>query len=389
MGGRARKSDEVHDSFFAMIDSGVPIQQASEALGVMRQTGYRWRDARAGIVRGKPRQSVGPALTLDDRVEIAVGIGMGSSYRKIGVSIGRDHSVISREVARNSNADGSYRAQSAQRRADAASRRPKESKLRVHPELRERVIAGLSKKWSPQQISRTLRREFPDRPEMQVSHETIYEAIYVLPRGGLKREVENALRTGRTFRKPHARTPSSKNARHIPDKVGIADRPAVIESRGYPGHWEGDLIMGKNNKTAIGTLVERTTRFTLLLHLPDGFGAVAVRDAMTEALRSMPEMMRGSVTWDQGFEMRAHAQITAATGVPIYFADPHSPWQRGTNENTNGLLRQYFPKGTDLSAHSIADLHRVALELNERPRATLDYRPPIEKFAELVGASTT
>lgn len=389
MGGRPRKSDEVRDSFFAMIDSGVSNQKASEAHGVTRATGYRWRDEREGIDRRKPRGSLGPALTLDDRVEIEIGTRIGLSYRVIGVGISRDHSVISREIARNSNVDGSYRAVSAQRRADASARRPKTSKLRVHQELRGEVLNRLGKKWSPQQISKTLKQDFPDRPEMQVSHETIYEAIYVLPRGGLKKEIEKALRTGRTFRKPHARTPKSKNARHIPDKVGIADRPAVIESRRFPGHWEGDLIMGKNNKSAIGTLVERTTRTTMLLHLPNGSGAVAVRDAMIEALASMPELMRGSVTWDQGFEMRAHAQITAATKVPIYFADPHSPWQRGTNENTNGLLRQYFPKGTDLSVHTLEDLQRVALELNERPRATLGFRPPIEKFAELIGTSTT
>ncbi|WP_072807537.1 IS30 family transposase [Rhodococcoides yunnanense] len=372
-----------------MIDSGVPIQKASEAHGVKRKTGYRWRDERAGIVRGRVRESVGPALTLEDRVEIEVGIRIGLSYRKIGSGIGRDHSVVSRDIARNSNVDGSYRAVSAQRRADASARRPKTSKLRVHQELRAEVISRLGKKWSPQQISKTLKQDFPERPEMQVSHETIYQAIYVLPRGGLKKEVEKALRTGRTFRKPHGRVAKSKNARHIPDKVGIADRPDEVEGRKIPGHWEGDLIMGKNNKSAIGTLVERTTRTTLLLHLPDGHGAVQVRDAMIEAMESLPDLLKRSVTWDQGFEMRAHAQISAATGVAIYFADPHSPWQRGTNENTNGLLRQYFPKGTDLSVHSLEELRRVALELNERPRATLGYRPPLEKFAELIGAPTT
>ncbi|RRQ24902.1 IS30 family transposase [Rhodococcus sp. Eu-32] len=371
-----------------MIDSGVPIKKASEAHGVRRKTGYRWRDERAGIDREKVRVSFGPALRLEDRVEIEIGVRNKLSLRQIGRDIGRNHTVISYEIKHHSNVDGSYRAVSAQRRADDAVRRPKESKLVVNQELRGEVIAGLQKKWSPQQISETLKQKYPDRPEMQVSHETIYKAIYVLPRGGLKKEVDKALRTGRTFRKPHGRVAKSKNARHIPDKVGIADRPDEVESRKIPGHWEGDLIMGKNNKSAIGTLVERSTRTTLLLHLPDGHGAVQVRDAMIEAMNTLPELLKQSVTWDQGFEMRSHAEITAATGVAIYFADPHSPWQRGTNENTNGLLRQYFPKGTDLSVHSPEELRRVTLELNERPRATLGYRPPLEKFAELIGAAT-
>jgi IS30 family transposase len=389
VGGRPRKSEEVRDSFYAMVDSGVSVSRASAAHGVGRRSGYRWLDERAGIVRGRVRESSGPALVLEDRVEIEHGLRNGLSRRQISVEIGRHHSVVAREVTRNRNADGSYRAVSAQRRADAAMRRPKMSKLATDGELRGEVIRGLNKKWSPQQISQTLKQDFPDRPEMQVSHETIYQAIYVLPRGGLRKEIGAALRTGRAFRKPHGRVAKSKNARHIPDKVGIAERPEEVLGRTVPGHWEGDLIMGKNNKSAIGTLVERTTRTTLLLHLPDGHGAVQVRDAMIEALQSLPDLLKRSVTWDQGFEMRAHSEISVATGVAIYFADPHSPWQRGTNENTNGLLRQYFPKGTDLSVHSAEDLQRVALELNERPRATLGYRPPLEKIAELVGASTT
>ena len=387
--GKPRVSAERRDTFFAMIDSGSTIQAAVAATGVDRATGYRWRDDRAGVMRPPARTSFGRELTIDDRVQIVVGRELGLSARAIGAQIGRDHSVVSREVIRNANADGSYRAASAQRRADASARRPRVSKLVAVQQLRDEVVDRLTKKWSPKQISETLKREFPDRPEMQVSHETIYEAIYVQARGGLKAEVEKALRTGRTYRKPRRRVVVPKNARHIPDKIGIADRPPEVEDRAFPGHWEGDLIMGANNKSAIGTLVERTTRYTLLLHLPDGHGATQVRDAMTATLAALPQLMQGSVTWDQGFEMRAHAQITAATGIPIYFADPHSPWQRGTNENTNGLLRQYFPKGTDLSVHSLAELERVLLELNERPRATLGYIPPIVKFAELVGASTT
>jgi len=222
---------------------------------------------------------------------------------------------------------------------------------------------------------------------MRVSHETIYQAVYVQSKGALKKEVLQALRTGRAHRKSHGRVPSSVH--YIPDKILIADRPASIEDRAVPGHWEGDLIMGKNNKSAIGTLVERQSRYVMLLHLPGVRDLIGVRDAMIETILTLPDVMRKTVTWDQGMEMRRHADITLATGVDIYFCDPHSPWQRGTNENTNGLLRQYFPKGTDLSVHGPEHLRFVAAQLNDRPRQTLSWKTPAHVFNEMVVASTS
>ena len=369
-----------------MIDSKVPIQVAAAAVGVTRMTGYRWRDARDGIVRGPLiRGSAGRALTMAEREEVALGLILGLSHAEIGQRIGRDRTVVWREIDRNSNVDGSYRAVSAQQRANASARRPKPAKLAVPGPLRDAVVAKLRRKWSPQQISTWLARTYPDRPEMQVSHETIYQAIYVQARGELKKLVQQALRTGRAHRRPHPRVPG--NARHIPDKVMISERPAEVEDRAIPGHWEGDLIMGAHNKSAIGTLVERHTRFVILLHLPAVTDAAGVRDAMITAVADLPHTLRRTVTWDQGFEMRLHAAITTATDMAVYFCDPHSPWQRGTNENTNGLLRQYFPKGTDLSIHTPEHLLLVADELNDRPRQTLEWDSPAQRFAKLLVAS--
>ncbi|MFD4369989.1 IS30 family transposase [Rhodococcus sp. NPDC058521] len=328
----------------------------------------------------------GRALSRDDREEIAIGLEHGRSLTEIGRRIGRDRSVICREVARNRNRDGSYRAGSAHRRAWERTLRPKESVLMGNAELFEWVVGKLLALWSPQQISATLKVEFPDREEMRVSHETIYQAVYVQARGELRRQLAAALRTGRAARKPQGRVPSK--ARHIPDKILISERPAEADDRAVPGHWEGDLIMGTRNQSAIGTLVERTSRHVLLLHLPKARDIVGMRDAMIEAMHSLPEVMRKTVTWDQGTEMRAHAQITLATDVAIYFCDPHSPWQRGSNENTNGLLRQYFPKSTDLSVHTPRDLRRVQDSLNGRPRQTLGWRTPTQAFNELVASAT-
>jgi IS30 family transposase len=243
------------------------------------------------------------------------------------------------------------------------------------------VTTWLERLWSPQEISARLRLEFEGDPMMQVSHETIYQSLFVQGRGELRRELARCLRSGRTARRHQGRV---EKRGKIPNMVMISERPTEVEDRAVPGHWEGDLIIGAGNKSAVGTLVERSTRFVLLLHLPDGYAAVNVERAMRKAILKLPDELARSITWDQGHEMAGHVDFTVATGIPIYFCDPHSPWQRGSNENTNGLLRQFMPKSTDLSQHSAADLARFQRSLNGRPRKTLGYMKPSEKFAELV-----
>jgi len=293
---------------------------------------------------------------------------------------------VSREIALNGpeRPGRPYRAVAAQQAAEARARRPKPRKLEHQP-LQARVQSELEKKWSPEEIAARLTREFPDEPAMRASHETIYRALYVQGRGSLRRELTACLRTGRAIRKPRRRVDGRSDPdRRIPDKVMISERPAEVEDRAVPGHWEGDQILGKNNKSAIGTLVERSTRFTILLHLPGPTDAIAVRDAIIDQIGGLPEALRRSLTWDQGLEMRRHTEITMAADLPIYFCDPRSPWQRGSNENTNGLLRQYFPKGTDLSLHTPEHLAAVADELNGRPRKTLGWDTPAEAMAKLL-----
>jgi IS30 family transposase len=302
----------------------------------------------------------------------------------IAVRLGRSRSTVSREVRRN-GCRGRYRALAAQAQAQERARRPKTARLAGNARLRGWVQARLEERWSPEQISVMLEREFPGEPEMRVSHETIYQAIYVQGRGALRRELAACLRTGRALRRP--RRKEGERRGRIPGMVMISERPAEAADRAVPGHWEGDLIIGKNGRSAMGTLVERSTRFVMLLHLPAGQDAAAVAQAMTGAMATLPAQLRRSLTWDQGWEMTAHAQITLATGLPVYFCDPHSPWQRGSNENTNGLLRQYFPKGTDLSVHSRADLDAVAAELNARPRKTLGWRTPAQALGEVLAGA--
>lgn len=270
-------------------------------------------------------------------------------------------------------------------RAEARRHRPKPRKISQNPELREAVQAGLDERWSPEQICHALRRQFPHRPEMHVVHETVYQALYVQGRGALRRELAGALRSGRTRRKPH-RQANCRHPRFTDTMVMISDRPAEADDRAVPGHWEGDLIIGKDHKSAIGTLVERSTRYVMLLHLPTDYTAASVRDALTETAQRLPPHLKRSLTWDQGSEMAAHRAFTLATDIPVYFCNPGSPWQRGSNENTNGLLRQYFPKGTNLSVHTREHLDAVAAQLNGRPRKTLDWETPAERLLKLLAA---
>jgi transposase, IS30 family len=329
-------------------------------------------------------------LSQEEREEIAIGIAAGETDAQIAGRLDRPRSTISRELARNCPRypDGRlyrrrYRAHSAQRKAEERARRPKTAKLLACPPLREYVQAKLESEehWSPEQIAARLPIEFPHDERMRISHETIYQSIYVQGRGALRRELASCLRTGRALRKPRRRTAERRG--RIKDMVLISERPAEVADRAVPGHWEGDLIIGKDNASAIGTLVERTTRFTLLLHLTDQTAAT-VRDAIASTINTLPTALRRSLTWDQGRELAEHVQLRLATDLEVYFCDPHSPWQRGTNENTNGLLRQYFPKGTDLSVHSPQRLIEVAAGLNGRPRKTLDWQTPFEAFSELL-----
>jgi transposase, IS30 family len=318
-------------------------------------------------------------LSVAEREEISLGLHRGETFSAIASRLGRATSTVSREVAANGGRAG-YRAWRAHERARERARRPKLPKLAC-PRLAAQVTAWLEEWWSPEEIARRLRIEFPADPMMWVSHETIYQALFVQGRGELRRELARCLRTGRAARRRRGR---SETTGRIPGMVMISDRPAEAADRAVPGHWEGDLIVGKASKSAVGTLVERTTRFVLLLHLPDGKDARAVDEAMRRAIATLPDELIRSITWDQGMEMSRHAAFTVDTGIAVYFCDPHSPWQRGSNENTNGLLRQYMPKGTDLTVHSAEDLARFARSLNNRPRKTLGFMKPSEKLAELL-----
>jgi IS30 family transposase len=377
----------------------------------------------------------GRYLSFVEREEISLLRASGLGVREIARRLGRSPSTISRELRRNASTRGGrlqYRASTAQWHADLQARRPKPAKLAVNSTLREYVQKRLSgavtrpngtavvgpevrwigrrhgrrkdrrwgKAWSPEQISHRLRVEFPDDESMRISHEAIYQSLFIQGRGALRQELTACLRTGRALRVPRARA-GSRGKGFITPQVMISERPAEATDRAVPGHWEGDLILGTGS-SAIGTLVERTSRFTILLHLPPmnepgprvhngpalaGHGAEAVRDAITEAIVTLPDHLRRSLTWDQGAEMAQHAQLRIQAGLPVYFCDPHSPWQRGTNENTNGLLRQYFPRGTDLARHSADDLAAVADALNSRPRKTLGWKTPAEALDDHLAAS--
>jgi IS30 family transposase len=321
-------------------------------------------------------------LTVAERESIADMRRGGRSLRAIGRALGRPASTVKREIDARA-VDGVYQPHRAQRAWAGSRARPKDSKLARDGPLREYVTGRLRERWSPEQICHALVIEFPHEESMRVSPETIYQAVYVQARGGLRREVALALRTGRTRRKPH-RGPEQRTRRFVDEMVMISERPPEVEDRAVPGHWEGDLIVGPRSESAIVTLVERSTRYVMLGHLPGGHTAEEVRDVLVPLIQTLPEHLRGSLTWDQGCEMAAHKQFTVATGVPVYFCDPHSPWQRGSNENTNGLLRQYFPKSTDLSVHSPEDLEHAAQQLNGRPRKTLGWKTPAERLRDLL-----
>jgi transposase, IS30 family len=341
---------------------------------LLRPLGGVWRDEGA---------EPSPArLSLEDRVEIRLGLERGETLTAISRRIGRATSTVSREVRAHGGRDG-YAPVAAHRAARARARRPKPTKLAANSELCARVIADLEALWSPQQITRRLREDHPDDTTMWVSHETIYKSIYVQGRGELRRELARCLRTGRAQRRPQGRI---ERRGQIPGMVMISERPAEVADRAVPGHWEGDLIIGKNGRSAIVTLVERSTRYVMLGKVANQ-RAETVRAAIVEQITKLPDHLRRSLTWDQGREMAQHAEFSVDTGIAVYFCDPHSPWQRGSNENTNGLLRQYFPKGTALSGHSQEHLDAVAKQLNGRPRQTLAWMKPSERLAELLATT--
>ena len=418
--------------FWAAIAAGLSSEDAAVGAEVSPAVGTRWFREAGGMppatLAPSSKPLSGRCLLFAEREEIALWRVRGRGVREIARQLGRAASTVSRELRRNAATRGGgleYRATAAQWHAERAARRPKPAKLAVNAALRTYVqdrLAGAiaipggsaargpavswrgrrhgrrqnrrwARAWSPEQIAQRLRRDFPGDETMRISHEAIYQALYVQGRGALRRELTACLRTGRALRVPRARS-RRRGKSHVVPEVMISQRPAEAADRAVPGHWEGDLIVGLGS-SAIGTLVERTTRFTMLLHLPRmpghgegacvkngpalaGHGAEAVRDAVTRTITTLPEQLRRSLTWDQGAEMGQHAQLRIETGVQVYFCDPHSPWQRGTNENTNGLLRQYFPKGTDLSVHSANALAAVAATLNARPRKTLGWRTPAE-----------
>jgi IS30 family transposase len=423
---------DVERLFWREIVKGLSSEDAALAVGASQAAGGRWFRERGGMPMFMLDSISSRYLSFQEREEIAMLKAQGAGVREIARRLGRSPSTISRELRRNAATRGGkldYRASVAQWKAELVARRPKTAKLATNDRLREYVQERLSGRirrpdgttvpgpkappwrgqgkphrqdrrwataWSPEQISARLKIDFPHDESMRISHEAIYQALYVQGRGALRRELTACLRSGRALRVPRARV-RGRGKSFVTEQIMISERPAEAEDRAVPGHWEGDLILGAN-QTAIGTLVERNTRFTMLLHLPPmpghgsprakngpplaGRGAEAVRDAITEQITSLPEQLRRSLTWDQGAEMTQHAQLTIDSGLRVYFCDPQSPWQRGTNENTNGLLRQYFPKGTDLSRHTAEDLAAVAATLNSRPRKTLQWNTPAEALDE-------
>ncbi|MFI8829224.1 IS30 family transposase [Streptomyces sp. NPDC053431] len=430
--GHPKYQRHVEAVFWAEIAKGLLAEEAAAVVGVAPAVATRWFRQCGGMRPFDPRPSSGRYLSFREREEIALLKAQGKGVRQIARDIGHDPGAISRELRRNAATRAGrrdYRASVAQWKADMAARRPKAARLianpRLHTYVQERLAGEITtsrgkaitgpaigkwtgrnkphrkdrswvQAWSPEQIANRIKVDFPDDESMRISHEAIYQALYIQSRGALKRELILCLRTGRALCAPRARA-RRKTWAHVTPEALISERPAEAEDRAVPGHWEGDLIIGLE-RSAIGTVVERSTRFTMLVHLPreeeygtiprtngpalTGYGAISMKKALASTMSTLPEQLTRSVTWDRGKEMSAHAQFRVETGIPVFFADPHSPWQRGTNENTNGLLRQYFPKGTDLSRWSAEELEAVAHTLNSRPRKTLGWKTPSEAFNE-------
>ena len=352
------------------------------SLALERQTGSVFGHlALHGGIEPRRRQRDKRHLTLNEREEISRGVAAGDSYRAIARRVGRHPSTVCREIQRNGGARR-YRAAHADRSATRRAERPKMCRLATYGALRKAVASKLAWQWSPEQISGWLRQEFPTEPHMQISHETIYRSLFIQARGVLKQELRKHLRTRRSMRHCRGSSAKGQGRGQIVDAVAIRERPPEVQDRAVPGHWEGDLIAGTNN-SHIATLVERRSRYVMLVKV-NGKDAATVEAALRKKIVKLPAQLKRSLTWDRGTEMAKHKQFTVATGVQVYFCDPRSPWQRGSNENTNGLLRQYFPKGTDLSQHSQAHLNRIALRLNQRPRKTLDWATPADKLAQTV-----
>ena len=421
--------------FWEQIATGITSEKAAEAVGVSQPAGTRWFRHRGGMPLFLSSPISGRYLSFAEREEIALLRAQDIGVREIARRLGRSPSTVSRELTRNAATRSGkleYRASVAQWKSELAAKRPKPAKLVTNPQLRKYVQERLEGKmhddrgqeiagprqspfngrnkphrgdrkwvngWSPEQIAARLKVDFPHDRSMRISHEAIYQALYIQGRGALKRELVSYLRTGRALRVPRARA-QAKAWAHVSEEVMISSRPAEAEDRAVPGHWEGDLIIGLN-RSAIGTLVERTSRFTMLVHLPRekgygqtprtkngpalaGYGAITMANALKRTVSTLPAQLWQSLTWDRGKELSDHARFTIESGVKVYFADPHSPWQRGTNENTNGLLRQYFPKGTDLSRWSEEEVQAVARTLNNRPRKTLGWRTPAEALNDYI-----
>ncbi|WP_425558394.1 IS30 family transposase, partial [Cryptosporangium japonicum] len=384
------------ERFLELVVSGQPLDAAAAAVGAGDSTASDWWKASAGlpVAAGRagggladrlpaaawaPRLGTGRLLSFTDRKSIETGLRAAWSLRDIAADLGRSASTISREVARGRGPDGIYYAAVAHAGAHARRRRPKPFTLARSPGLCQAITEWMDQGWSPALIARVLREQ---GDTCRVSHETIYRALYVQTRGHLRADLHQQLSLGRSRRTP--RTASRPDSSPFTDAFTISQRPADADDRAVPGHWEGDLILGTACKSAIGTLVERTTRYTILLHLPERHDAHSVAAAMITAMSDLPEHLRRSITWDRGAELADYAHIQLALNTPVFFCDPRSPWQRGTNENTNRLLRHWFTKGTDLSIHTAEDLHRVAASLNARPRPTLDMKTPAQALNELL-----
>ena len=379
-------TEAVKDAIWVLRAEGVSEAEVGRRLGVPKRTVSKYL-GRVGGVRPRSRCRAERCLTLAEREEISRGIARGESVRAIGRTVGRSHTTVSREINR-CGGRGRYRAHAAERAAWRRARRPRATKLERCGELRELVIERLGQDHSPQQIAGWLRLSYPDNDEMQVSHETIYRALYVQARGLLRRELTRHLRTGRQKRFARAHSNRGQGPGRIAGMVMISERPPEVCDRAVPGHWEGDLLMGTRD-SAIATLVERQTRYCQLVALPEGTNAEPVCEALKASITTLPIQFRRSLTWDQGKEMAEHRRFSVETGVEVYFCDPRSPWQRGSNENTNGLLRQYFPKGKSLAGVTQAELDEVARKLNDRPRQTLGFRTPAEKLTELIDGPHT